>query len=113
MSEWKKDPHNVNVSVLEARMDQSEKNIESLTVICKELALTTQQIGTAVQLLQQAHSESDKHIDIMRPKVQTLMENRNMLKGGWVALAAIGSVLLLLATAVGALVAVLSYHKGS
>jgi hypothetical protein len=101
---------NGNVAVLESRVDTMEHAVRSLVNVVESQRDIVQNLAKAISLLQQSEQNAvESRIDITRKidsldvKVVALDNNQSMLRGGWWALAVIGSALVGLATVAGVL----------
>ena len=99
------------MEAIEVRTSQNEHAIDKLTEIVQGIAVTVSQVNTAIQLLQQSASDLHNIAAKNQSSITSLQEKSNLMRGGWLALCAIGSVIVILSGVVGALVSVLALRK--
>lgn len=97
--------HHVSLAANEARIDSVEKAFDKIIVLIEGQSKILQGVNTAVRLLEQNHSSLDRMQTNHASKIELLMDNKATMKGGWLALSAIGAVLVGLSSIIGALVA--------
>lgn len=97
-----------NLAVIESRVTSTEKNLERLTEVVQELAKVVSDTAHAVSLIQQSQAVEASAQASIKTDVMEIKEKTNMLRGGWIALSVIGSVIVVLATAFGAVCAALA-----
>lgn len=87
---------NQNLAVVEARGIENEKNIDRLFELTEKntvnVGLLTRAVDSARQANEYAFKMQEKDMNEMKPKVNSLWENRSEAKGGWTALKFIGTV---------------------
>ena len=96
------------VAALEARQDSLEKAIDLLSKTISEMGRIQSDLSLAIGLLQQAQDQVQKACNDCSLDIREIKSNQASLKGGWLALCALGAALVGLAGIVGALSAWLS-----
>ena len=97
---------------VEARTDALEKNLDRLSKAVEGLAGVSQDLIKGHALMQQEVVSITSAHRSTADKVQTLIDNKNMIKGGWWALTALASVLVTLSGILGyAIKAILTHDK--
>ena len=97
-----------NLAVMENRLTTVEEAVKDLVELSRQQATVNSNLETAIELLQASHADSLKSADRHGKDIDGIKEKQNMMRGGWLALCAIGAVIVGLAAVVGALVAVLA-----
>jgi len=100
--------HEHNLAVIDGRLDQTEKNLSKLTENVIAIATNVNLLTTAVKLMEQSQKADAEASRKIPDRLSALEANQNTMRGGWMALCAIGSVVTILSAAVGALAAVLA-----
>ena len=83
-----------SIAVLEVKMDTVEKAILNLVDMAELQRKTLDNMVLTVKLLQQAQKDRSQMCVLHGKQLSELIENKNMVRGGWWALCALAAILV-------------------